>query len=69
VTEEEASCEPQEERSEKEMAEAAAPTATAPALVGLFMRGRGINPRCGSLVARKFHGRQTSHLLLVDEGF
>jgi len=55
VTEEEASCEPHEERSHKEMAEAAAPTATAPVLLGLSMwwwRG-GINPRCGSLVARR----------------
>jgi hypothetical protein len=37
VTEEEASCEPYEERSDKEMAEAAAPTATTPVLLGLSM--------------------------------
>lgn len=52
VTEEEASCEPYEERRDKEMAEAAAPTATAPVLLGLSMLWwRGIDPRCCSLVA------------------
>lgn len=53
VTEEEASCEPYEERSDKEMTEAAAPTATARVLLGLSMWWwRGMNPRCCSLVAR-----------------
>jgi hypothetical protein len=45
VTEEEASCEPYEERSDKEMAEAAAPTATAPVLLGLSMWWWWGNPR------------------------
>jgi len=69
VTEEEASSEPQEERSDKEMTETAAPTATAPAPVGLSIWGRAINTRCGNLTARRFHERQRSRLLLVDEGF
>lgn len=68
VTHDEASCEPQQERSNQEMAETA--EAPAPAVTPMTWRGRrgGLRRRCGLIAGRRLGRSHVGHLVVGGDG-